>query len=554
MILQLTLHHLNHDEKRRWLAILAGSSTESAEIQLGLKYEDGMEVEAKSRGQYPERIRLIKFNSSVKRDSDQVFLYDNCLTLSNRANGLCLKKEGRVKGLPEFFRVTEDRNSICIEFKLTTNVTSKSHENNSFKFCSQASLGSTLDLDCSPAVGSSFVFELVAKHRTERSSGGSGKHRAPSGAAKNVTRTSPALPARAQRSVSEITLLGVETSGRPGDLITCIGSDVSAQGVTAEVELVEEDAPEAEPENPRSRKRRCKSQSLKASLRRDPALSETDRFVSQLPPHLPPGTYHVRMISGSKSLVDSEELLFSVVAAPEPVPRQPGRPPPSMATPAMAPRHAGANRLRATKLAKQNSAPLFRCDSSLALHKQFSNSWPQSKAVPDELLPSAAELEIRPSPQMGRSQILIPSRSELDLSYKKLDPRGAVGQLDKVLAESDWGSQIEMDEMDNQLVKAADVSNITEGMMHSHDMWLSGPNVEHMDTDDSADELPPNPPKCTQQPPTAGLSRQPSFVRVPSVGESLWAQFLDEDSIDVAVAKLPFPDADAPQLMPQSAA
>merc|ERR1712164_47315 len=102
---------------------------------------------------------------------------------------------------------------------------------------------------------------------------------------------------------------------------------------------------------------------------------------------------------------------------------------------------------------------------------------------------------------------------------------------------------MEMDETESDLVKSADVSNITEGLIDSHSMWstyavsLSAPNVEHMDTDDSADELPAfphevpaNDARCTPKPPSVPLSRQPSFVRVPSASDSLWATFLDEES------------------------
>merc|ERR1712166_187802 len=213
MILALTFQHLSPEEKRRWLSVLRGSQTDAGEIDLALKYDDCSVVLGKKRGQYPERVRLVKFESSIKHDSDVVLLWDNALTLVSQNGVLSLKQDSVVTDLSEFFKVSDDRGKICVKFKLTTNITSKSHENRSFRFTAEARRGSSVDSLGKELTGESFDFELVAKHRSETK-------------AKNVTKSAPVArapprsPPLPPTPVPQLILKDVSTDGLPGDLVT----------------------------------------------------------------------------------------------------------------------------------------------------------------------------------------------------------------------------------------------------------------------------------------------------------------------------------------------
>ena len=129
MVLQLTFQRLNVEERKRWLSLLAGTSTGAAEGELALRYHDGAAVVRKKRGQYPERVRLVKYDASCKSASDEVMLWDNQLTLVIQDGSISFKEDAGVRAPDKFFRVVEDRGTVCIEFKLTTNAMLRAESN-----------------------------------------------------------------------------------------------------------------------------------------------------------------------------------------------------------------------------------------------------------------------------------------------------------------------------------------------------------------------------------------------------------------------------------------
>eukprot|EP00657_Telonema_sp_P-1_P006533 TRINITY_DN2543_c0_g1_i5.p1 TRINITY_DN2543_c0_g1~~TRINITY_DN2543_c0_g1_i5.p1 ORF type:complete len:352 (+),score=80.24 TRINITY_DN2543_c0_g1_i5:208-1263(+) len=236
MILALTFQHLSAEERRRWAAVLRGSQSDAGELELALRYEDRGVVEGKNRGKYPERVRLVKFDSSIKHSSDVVLLWENYLTLVSQNGVLSLKQEPKLTDLSDFFKVVDDRGKLCVKFKLTTNITSKSHDNRRFRFTSRARRGSSSDYLGKSLTGESFDFELVAKHRTQ----------AASNATKSVQRTVAKVQAAAfeaplpAEELPPLKLTSATSDGAPGDTVTCFGSEnISDTGVVAEFTMVE---------------------------------------------------------------------------------------------------------------------------------------------------------------------------------------------------------------------------------------------------------------------------------------------------------------------------
>jgi len=525
MILQLTFQHLNTEERKRWLALLAGTSSGAAEVELGLRYDDGKAVIGKQRGQYPERVRLVKFDHVIKSDSDQVMLWNNVLTLVIKNGSVSLKEAPSVRGPYDFFRVTEERGKICLQFKLTTNVTSKSHEGRSFKYCAHAYCGQSVDSLGSGIHGASFDFELVAKHKTEKGVRKSAASQQPSARASSTEKAIRVHPP----AIPEISLVDVRTDGHPGAVFTCTGQHVTDGGVMAELTLVEETA-----EGGRGRKRKRAVPTLSKRVRRDPDLSEDGKFVSRLPHDLPVGEYVVTLISGSSKLRNSKSLTLIVTPAVKPKParkvgtvRRASRDE-SLAPPALNPlAHVG------TQLVKQEST-LFKCDSSLDLTKQYSTSWPQSKAVPDEYLFDSTPLpSSQPSTQLVQTNsFLVPSTSELDLSYSLAKEKGSSPTQFQGLTRSVSEEQLKIRSNDaafDLAISQNDVANITRNL------WLSGPNTNAgvdsvMDTDESSDELS----GCGGSN-AFPLSRSRSLLARQS--SEVWSQFLaSEDNTERAAA------------------
>eukprot|EP00656_Telonema_subtile_P050113 TRINITY_DN63_c0_g1_i3.p1 TRINITY_DN63_c0_g1~~TRINITY_DN63_c0_g1_i3.p1 ORF type:complete len:541 (+),score=100.98 TRINITY_DN63_c0_g1_i3:463-2085(+) len=516
MILALTFQHLSPEEKRRWLSVLRGSQSDAGEIELALRYDDCATVLGKKRGQYPERVRLVKFESSIKHDSDVVMLWDNVLTLVSQNGVLSLKQDDGVTDLTEFFKVTDDRGKICIKFKLTTNITSKSHENRSFRFTAHARRGTGLEYLGQTLSGESFDFELVAKHRSETK------------ASKNVTKAAaspkivpvpaPVAPAPQMR------LSSVATDGLPGDLVTCFGNEE-----ILEARVVAELTMQAEASG-RGRGKRKRSVTVTRRLKRLNEHCQPGKFVSRLPLDLPAGTYNIRMINGAGKLEDSNVLpieVFEVEAAQPAI--QALRGPNTTRYHCESEFDVGsalmsldppAEGLRMTR--SNSSNQLFKCDSSLNLVKQFSTSWPQSKAFQDDVLPPPEAGGSAKKSSRNNGLDLIPTNSELQLSYiqNRGGSRGlpqtdltrsiSEEQLAKIASNCDMYSEA-------LVTSQADVQNITRNL------WLNGPNLSD-GTNDANEQM-----EVDEQPPTTELGRTRSMSLLRQVSEGNVFKYLNEE-------------------------
>ena len=461
MILALTFQHLTLDERKRWLAVLRGNSSEACEIELTLVYDNREQVLGKKRGQYPERIRMVKFDAPIKKSSDVVMLWENAMTLVVQNGKMSLKQDDSVKDLKNFLSVSEEAGQICLQFKLSTNITSKSHDNSSFRFVSEARRGSNLNSMSHSISGESFEFELVAKHRSEPAT--AKKEQAPQAAPRAApARTSSRQPPRPRVStvVPQITVSTVTDGARQGSTFACMGSHVSDAGVTAELTL---EAPMQ-----RSGKRKRGSHSTQVlTLSRDTKLSQNGKFVSTLPLDLEAGSYRLRMVSSSSDeLRDSEELPFLVLPAPEADTQTEPSEEPSE-EPADDRDHVSAKAL------------------GVDLRMQYSASWPESKSLPAENLfrdESSEDLaKSKKSTDMLGSD-LVPSNSEFALSYV---PSGIQGEgagflgLTRSVSDEDLAKM----KLNNTLFEQrglirteSDVDVMTRGL------WLNGPNVEETET------------------------------------------------------------------------
>eukprot|EP00657_Telonema_sp_P-1_P006534 TRINITY_DN2543_c0_g1_i8.p1 TRINITY_DN2543_c0_g1~~TRINITY_DN2543_c0_g1_i8.p1 ORF type:complete len:545 (+),score=119.33 TRINITY_DN2543_c0_g1_i8:259-1893(+) len=503
MILALTFQHLSAEERRRWAAVLRGSQSDAGELELALRYEDRGVVEGKNRGKYPERVRLVKFDSSIKHSSDVVLLWENYLTLVSQNGVLSLKQEPKLTDLSDFFKVVDDRGKLCVKFKLTTNITSKSHDNRRFRFTSRARRGSSSDYLGKSLTGESFDFELVAKHRTQ----------AASNATKSVQRTVAKVQAAAfeaplpAEELPPLKLTSATSDGAPGDTVTCFGSEnISDTGVVAEFTMVEG-----------GRKRKRNTTLTRRLKRLEP--SDPGTFVTRLPLDIPPGTYSIRLIIGASEARASNSVSVSVVEPPAPpeMPIKAARAPQATNLPIKA--------LRAPKtqsrfhcepaamepppefnpldypsempllLRRDSSHQLFKCDSSLNLCKQYSTSWPQSKAIGDEVLPPPEVANSKPClrSSLDKSELdLVPTNSELTLSYcqpsAKL-PGMPMRDLSRSISEENLDKMASNCNMLSTTLGESDVVNITRNL------WLNGPNLnngmdaEPMQTDEPSSDL-----------------------------------------------------------------
>merc|ERR1711865_235843 len=308
MIVVLTFQHLCADEKRRWLGALRGRETDPAEIELGLKYDDCCTVVSKKKGQYPERVRLVKFESSIKNDSDVVLLWGNMLTLVLRDGSISLKQQSGVANLGSFYKVEEERGSICIKFKLTTNITSKSHQNRRFRFTARAARGVSVDSPERPLLmGESYDFELIAKHRSgsdHMTSADkpdlSGDRAAPIERHDRERHDRPEKVARVERSsaaqAESLILLDAHTDN---EVITCQGVDALITSDRVVAHLTEPSRDVAPDPNSRTRKRR-QAPGRTHILKRSAELCKPGIFVADLPTELSEGMYHIKMVGSTR--------------------------------------------------------------------------------------------------------------------------------------------------------------------------------------------------------------------------------------------------------------
>lgn len=381
MIVELTFPHLSPQERRKWLAALQSSDPSDAlKIELGLVYDDCEQILGKKRGQYPERVRLVKFETAVKRDSDVVMLWNNCLTLSRYDGSLSLEQQPGLKTkLSQFFQTTEEQGVLCVRFKLTTNITSKSHHERRFRFVASAQLGDSSLID-----GSSFDFELVAKHRTEQ---------------RTEQRTEYRASARSAARPLLLTAVSAD-----GGYVTCVGSadTITASGVVAEL---------MEPENIEEhhlsefslRKRKRKQVThRKHVLRRIPAMCEYGTFVAHIPTHLSAGSYQIQMVNISSGLT-SRSLTLEV----SPVDVDDAE-------------DMEVDELCALFPSRQPS-PVQHSTQHTNNSSSAASLWPlRSESDPEELLPPVADVEAQTNLLPSCCGVdLVPSDSEMTLGYLK---------------------------------------------------------------------------------------------------------------------------------------
>jgi hypothetical protein len=512
MIVVLTFQHLCADEKRRWLGALRGRETDPAEIELGLKYDDCCTVVSKKRGQYPERVRLVKFESSIKNDSDVVLLWGNMLTLVLRDGSISLKQQSGVANLGSFYKVEEERGSICIKFKLTTNITSKSHQNRRFRFTARAARGMSVDAPESPLLsGESYDFELIAKHRTEASNSAAEK---PSLASRSAPaeRSAPVeryerpereKVARTERAaaVQAESLILLEATA-DGDLITCTGVDDSITNDRVVAHLLEtvDDAPDS---NSRTRKR--KKHVLKHVLKRDPGLCEPGRFVAQLPSDLSSGTYSIKMV-GTARMGESNSVAVYIES-----------------TASQFPEEAEGDEV------EQEQEDSCTTNSAVS---DITRMWPERKSYPDDdLLPDAPD-----APASSKKGLeIIPEGGEgLMLDYCTPGMAATARGLARSLSEENIAKIVGNCELfdDVELDTTESVDNLTRNMIFGsnmeggYDLDSLQFRMAHQDdynSDYKSDE--DNQSKPEQSPP---LCRQTS--------EPAWSEFLISDDTDESAA------------------
>ena len=280
MILKITFQDLPSEQQRKWLALLEGTSSEAAEIEVRLKYDNGDDVWVKSRGPYPERVRAVRFDSSVKNNSDVVVLSnDNALNLVISNGDFLLRQGSSVADVNGFFQVSCNDGEVCLQFKLSTNITSKSHENRRFQYTCHARCGPTLESLATAAIsrGESYDFEFAAKHRGETKAAQS----KPKAAPKQATVARPIKPQQ------QILLSSASYEVQEGErVIRCIGENVTASGVRAELTHVDSLG---------SGKKRKLTETFTQNLKPDAALTTHGNFVARLPLDLPAGSYQVRL-------------------------------------------------------------------------------------------------------------------------------------------------------------------------------------------------------------------------------------------------------------------
>ena len=454
MIVVLTFQHLCADEKRRWLGALRGRETDPAEIELGLKYDDCCTVVSKKRGQYPERVRLVKFESSIKNDSDVVLLWGNMLTLVLRDGSISLKQQSGVANLGSFYKVEEERGSICIKFKLTTNITSKSHQNRRFRFTARAARGMSVDAPESPLLsGESYDFELIAKHRTE--SGGGAEKPPVSIRSAPVERTAPAeryerperpeKVARVERApVEDAESLILLEATTDGDLITCTGVDESITNERVVAHLLQpvDEVPDS---NSRTRKRKFTS-TRKHVLKRHEELCEPGKFVAHLPSDLPSGTYHVKMVGTARMGESNSIAVYVEATAAGQFPLE------------------GSEEDSEEEVQENNEG----CITPSAI-SDITKMWPERKSYPDDdLLPDAPDAPAE-APNKKCLEI-IPAADSLMLDYCGPIIASSAQALTRSLSEENIAKIVNNCELFDDVELGADVDSLTRNMIGGFNM------------------------------------------------------------------------------------
>ena len=454
MIVVLTFQHLCADEKRRWLGALRGRETDPAEIELGLKYDDCCTVVSKKRGQYPERVRLVKFESSIKNDSDVVLLWGNMLTLVLRDGSISLKQQSGVANLGSFYKVEEERGSICIKFKLTTNITSKSHQNRRFRFTARAARGMSVDAPESPLLsGESYDFELIAKHRTE--SGGGAEKPPVSIRSAPVERTAPAeryerperpeKVARVERApVEDAESLILLEATTDGDLITCTGVDESITNERVVAHLLQpvDEVPDS---NSRTRKRKFTS-TRKHVLKRHEELCEPGKFVAHLPSDLPSGTYHVKMVGTARMGESNSIAVYVEATAAGQFPLE------------------GSEEDSEEQVQENNEG----CITPSAI-SDITKMWPERKSYPDDdLLPDAPDAPAE-APNKKCLEI-IPAADSLMLDYCRPIIASSAQALTRSLSEENIAKIVNNCELFDDVELGADVDSLTRNMIGGFNM------------------------------------------------------------------------------------
>lgn len=152
MLVRLTFGSMtSSDEEKLWKSRLAGSDGGDWELEVSMEYEDGGAVDFPKKT-HPQRLLLLGTVASNIPASNCVLLWKGRLTLQSRAGVVSFRQAGvPVAG---YFRAGGKNESVFVEFRLATNVTSKSHGQRRFRFrCRAGNL-----------TGVSHCFDLLAKH------------------------------------------------------------------------------------------------------------------------------------------------------------------------------------------------------------------------------------------------------------------------------------------------------------------------------------------------------------------------------------------------------
>eukprot|EP00657_Telonema_sp_P-1_P001754 TRINITY_DN14426_c0_g1_i1.p1 TRINITY_DN14426_c0_g1~~TRINITY_DN14426_c0_g1_i1.p1 ORF type:complete len:384 (-),score=61.95 TRINITY_DN14426_c0_g1_i1:157-1308(-) len=171
MVMVITLSGITPDEALRWQRSLQGTNhSERFEIKIQLVYDDLSHVQMKEkRSGFPDRLRLLKFDGSIKAEGDVVKAPGNSFTISTRDGTHLMMNDGYVPPDWEPWQIARASTAGCevleISLKLTTNMTSKSHSGRKFVFTADVKQFDEDGSQLTDIRGVSSVFELIAKHK-----------------------------------------------------------------------------------------------------------------------------------------------------------------------------------------------------------------------------------------------------------------------------------------------------------------------------------------------------------------------------------------------------
>eukprot|EP00656_Telonema_subtile_P014260 TRINITY_DN17281_c0_g1_i1.p1 TRINITY_DN17281_c0_g1~~TRINITY_DN17281_c0_g1_i1.p1 ORF type:complete len:250 (+),score=44.71 TRINITY_DN17281_c0_g1_i1:84-833(+) len=221
MVMVLTIGGLTHDDTLRWQRALQGADqTERFEINIQLTYDDLSRVQLKEkRTGFPDRLRLVKFDGSIKAEGDVVKAPGNEFTVQTHEGTHLLMNDGFVPPDWEPWQIvrasTARPDTVEVSVKLTTNMTSKSHGGRKFVFVADVRTLDEHNQPISDVRGMSSVFELIAKHKMANGDSPSVTPRTgPTDKPKNGSNGSPMITPR-NRASSAQKKRAVDTQDKP---------------------------------------------------------------------------------------------------------------------------------------------------------------------------------------------------------------------------------------------------------------------------------------------------------------------------------------------------